>query len=90
MTEASLAPTTRIVRGACPHDCPDTCVPALVLNARNDPFVPARSLPGPQEVGPCVTLWQPAHGGHVGFARGRFPGHGQTLPEAVTDWFALR
>jgi predicted alpha/beta-fold hydrolase len=65
-------------------------IPALVLNARNDPFVPARSLPGPQEVGPCVTLWQPAHGGHVGFARGRFPGHGQTLPEAVTDWFGLR
>jgi predicted alpha/beta-fold hydrolase len=65
-------------------------IPTLVLNARNDPFVPARSLPGPQEVGPCVTLWQPAHGGHVGFARGRFPGHGQTLPEAVTDWLALR
>jgi predicted alpha/beta-fold hydrolase len=65
-------------------------IPALVLNARNDPFVPARSLPGPQEVGPCVTLWQPAHGGHVGFARGRFPGHGQTLPEAVSDWFGLR
>jgi predicted alpha/beta-fold hydrolase len=65
-------------------------IPALLLNARNDPFVPARSLPGPQEVGSSVTLWQPAHGGHVGFARGRFPGHGQTLPEAVTDWFALR
>jgi predicted alpha/beta-fold hydrolase len=65
-------------------------IPALVLNARNDPFVPAHSLPGPQEVGRSVTLWQPAHGGHVGFARGRFPGHGQTLPEAVTDWFGLR
>jgi len=65
-------------------------IPALVLNARNDPFVPAHSLPGPQEVGSCVTLWQPAHGGHVGFARGRFPGHGQTLPEAITGWFALR
>jgi predicted alpha/beta-fold hydrolase len=65
-------------------------IPALVLNARNDPFVPAHSLPGPHEVGLSVTLWQPAHGGHVGFARGRFPGHGQTLPEAVTDWFALR
>ena len=64
-------------------------IPALVLNARNDPFVPAHSLPGPQEVGRSVTLWQPAHGGHVGFARGRFPGHGQTLPEAVTDWFAV-
>jgi uncharacterized protein len=74
---------------AKPHLC-RIRIPALVLNARNDPFVPARSLPGPQEVGPCVTLWQPAHGGHVGFARGRFPGHGQTLPEAVTDWFALR
>ncbi len=64
-------------------------IPALVLNARNDPFVPAHSLPGPQEVGRSVTLWQPAHGGHVGFARGRFPGHGQTLPEAVTAWLQL-
>ncbi len=43
-------------------------IPALVLNARNDPFVPAASLPSVQHVGPCVTLWQPAHGGHVGFA----------------------
>ncbi len=61
-------------------------IPALVLNARNDPFVPAHCLPGPQEVGRFVTLWQPAHGGHVGFAQGRFPGHVQTLPEAVTGW----
>jgi predicted alpha/beta-fold hydrolase len=61
-------------------------IPALVLNARNDPFVPAHSLPGPKEAGRCVTLWQPAHGGHVGFAQGRFPGHVQTLPEAVTGW----
>ena len=61
-------------------------IPALVLNARNDPFVPAHSLPAPHEVGRHVTLWQPAHGGHVGFARGRFPGHVQSLPEAVTDW----
>jgi len=67
-------------------------IPALLLNARNDPFVPAHSLPGPQEAGSSVTLWQPAHGGHVGFPRGRFPGHGQTLPEAVTGWLqaALR
>ena len=61
-------------------------IPALVLNARNDPFIPARSLPGPHEVGPQVTLWQPAHGGHVGFAQGRFPGHVQSLPEAVVAW----
>ena len=61
-------------------------IPALVLNARNDPFVPASSLPAANEVGRCVTLWQPAHGGHVGFPRGRFPGHVQSLPEAVTGW----
>ncbi len=67
-------------------------IPALVVNARNDPFVPAASLPGPQDVGRHVTLWQPAHGGHVGFARGRFPGHVQALPEAVAGWLgaALR
>jgi len=61
-------------------------IPALVLNARNDPFVPSRHLPHPRDVGPCVTLWQPAHGGHVGFAGGRFPGHVQTLPQAVMGW----
>ncbi len=61
-------------------------IPALVLNARNDPFLPACSLPGAHEVGRCVTLWQPAHGGHVGFAQGRFPGHVQTLPQSVCGW----
>ncbi len=61
-------------------------IPALVLNARNDPFVPAASLPRPHEVGALVTLWQPAHGGHVGFPAGAPPGHVLTLPEAVMAW----
>jgi predicted alpha/beta-fold hydrolase len=61
-------------------------VPALVLNAANDPFVPARSLPTLREVGKMVTLWQPAHGGHVGFPAGRWPGHVLTLPQAVGPW----
>jgi uncharacterized protein len=63
-------------------------VPTLALNARNDPFVPATSLPLPHAVGAHVTLWQPAHGGHVGFPGGAFPGHLMTLPDAVMDWFA--
>jgi predicted alpha/beta-fold hydrolase len=65
-------------------------VPALVLNARNDPFVPAGSLPRPGEagLGPWVTLWQPAQGGHVGFPAGRFPGRVQAMPEAVASWLA--
>jgi len=61
-------------------------IPALVLNALNDPFVPASSLPRPSEAGAFVTLWQPEHGGHVGFPRGRWPGHVLTLPEQVMAW----
>ncbi|WP_296358529.1 alpha/beta fold hydrolase [Ramlibacter sp.] len=61
-------------------------IPALVLNARNDPFIPAASLPRPGEVGPHVTLWQPAQGGHVGFPAGRWPAHVRAMPEAVGRW----
>jgi predicted alpha/beta-fold hydrolase len=61
-------------------------IPALVLNARNDPFVPAHCLPQPREVGSFVTLWQPRQGGHVGFPGGRWPGHVLTLPEQVMGW----
>lgn len=61
-------------------------IPALVLNARNDPFVPGHSLPHAAEVGAYVTLWQPGHGGHVGFPAGPLPGHLLTMPEQVCDW----
>ena len=61
-------------------------IPALALNARNDPFVPASSLPTASEVSASVTLWQPAEGGHVGFATGMCPGHVHALPEAVGRW----
>jgi predicted alpha/beta-fold hydrolase len=64
----------------------EICIPALVVNARNDPFVPAWCLPAQTEVGAYVTLWQPAHGGHVGFAQGRPPGHVRSMPEAVGGW----
>jgi hypothetical protein len=72
-------------------------VPALVVNALNDPFVPAHSLPAgnvTQRQGhavsltPYVTLWQPPHGGHVGFASGGWPGHINALPSAVIAWLA--
>ncbi len=65
-------------------------IPTLVLNARNDPFVPGASLPRQGEVGPSVTLWQPAHGGHVGFPAGRWPGRVDGLPAAVMGWLESR
>ena len=61
-------------------------IPALALNAVNDPFVPAHSLPQAGETGPCVTLWQPRQGGHVGFPRGMPPGDVRCMPEAVVGW----
>jgi hypothetical protein len=65
-------------------------VPALLLNARNDPFVPASSLPTAQRVSPSVTLWQPREGGHVGFpgADGSLalPSHVRAMPQAVGRW----
>jgi hypothetical protein len=61
-------------------------IPALLLNARNDPFLPPQGLPHPGEVGDCVRLWQPEDGGHVGFPRGAFPCDVLGLPEAVMGW----
>lgn len=68
----------------------DIRVPALALNALNDPFVPADSLPTPRHAGPRVTLWQPAQGGHVGFPVSLpplgLPGHVMAMPAAVGHW----
>ena len=69
----------------------DIRVPALALNALNDPFVPAASLPHVGEIGRHVTLWQPRQGGHVGFAEGALPpGHVFWLPRAVGGWLLTR
>jgi predicted alpha/beta-fold hydrolase len=61
-------------------------LPTLVMHARNDPFVPHRSLPKQQDVGAHVTLWRPAQGGHIGFAQGPPPGSLHYLPNMVGAW----
>lgn len=63
-------------------------VPTLLVNSQNDPFVPAASLPQTTDAGQYVQLWQPRHGGHVGFAQAPWPGHTHTLAEAVGHWLA--
>ena len=75
-------------RGSAKARLGDIRIPALVLNAQNDPFLPAAALPGPAEVGAHVTLWQPPHGGHVGFATGGWPANIEALPERVLGWLA--
>ncbi|MEJ0048377.1 MAG: alpha/beta fold hydrolase [Rhodospirillales bacterium] len=65
-------------------------VPTLVLNARNDPFVPAPSLPTPADVPDSVTLEQPAQGGHCGFVSRTLPRQPQLAAASVDRAFRDR
>lgn len=61
--------------------------PTLLLNARNDPFLPERALPSRDEVADSVTLDFPRTGGHVGFVTGGFPGRLDWLPDRIFTFF---
>ncbi len=65
-------------------------VPTLVLNARNDPFLPEPTLPTIQDASAQVLLHQPASGGHAGFVTGQLPGELSWLPDRLARFFAHR
>ncbi len=62
-------------------------LPTLILNARNDPFLPEQFLPDLSEVSAKVQLEYPRLGGHVGFATAPFPGHVHWLPNRLLQFF---
>ncbi len=62
-------------------------VPALAVNPKNDPFLPAPYLPRRDEVSPSVRLEHPEQGGHVGFVSGAFPGRLDWLPQRLIHFF---
>ncbi len=62
--------------------------PLLLLNAKNDPFLPRWALPTEKDVSDCVYLEQPEEGGHIGFPRGNPPGDLGYLPERVMRFFS--
>ena len=66
----------------------EVVLPTLVINARNDPFVPGASLPGAREVSAAVVLEQPDDGGHAGFATPPLPGDIRWLAQRVMTFFA--
>ena len=63
-------------------------VHTLVLNARNDPFIPAASLPDRDAVSSAIALEQPVHGGHAGFLDVPFPGRFEWLPRRLVAFFS--
>ncbi len=62
-------------------------LPTLVLNAQNDPFLPADALPGTDQVSSSVTLDFPRDGGHAGFVSGSLPGRLDWLPQRLLHFF---
>jgi len=62
-------------------------VPLLALSARNDPLVPAASLPTPDLTSRHVLLEQPPQGGHASFVRGPWPGELGFVPQRVLEFF---
>ena len=63
-------------RGSAAPLLPAIQVPTLLLNAHNDPFLPATALPQPGALPASVTPDFPDAGGHAGFPGG--------------DWLARR
>jgi predicted alpha/beta-fold hydrolase len=62
--------------------------PTLIINARNDPFVPVRALAPLQEVSSSVELVYTEQGGHVGFPAPSMPGRFGWVPLRIAEFFA--
>lgn len=61
-------------------------VPTLLLNARNDPFLPEHALlAASRKAAPSVVLEFPRTGGHAGFVAGPFPGR-PWLPQRLLEF----
>ena len=74
-------------RSSCRQFLGGIRVPTLVVNARNDPFVPLRALAAQTEVSSHVTLDYPPDGGHVGFPSPGGPGRFQWIPTRLESFF---
>lgn len=72
-------------RASAKHVLNDITIPTLVLNAKNDPFLPGQYLP--LKAAKCVQLDYPDRGGHVGFVSGKIPGQLDWLPQKILHFF---
>ncbi|MFZ9842620.1 MAG: YheT family hydrolase [Burkholderiaceae bacterium] len=66
-------------------------IPSLLINARNDPLVPADSLPIASDLPAAVQVCQPEAGGHVGFMAPStlgLPGEVTSFAQSLCRWAA--
>ena len=62
--------------------------PTLLINAKDDPFLPESALPlAAVSANPCLTAEFPSHGGHLGFLEGPWPGWPSSWAESRTIEF---
>lgn len=62
-------------------------LPTLIINAKNDPFLPANYLPTKSQVSSEVRTEYTKHGGHLGFMTAPFPGSVNWLPNRLIRFF---
>ena len=62
-------------------------VQTLLVNALNDPFLPARALPARSQFPASVHCEFPEEGGHAGFVTGALPGRIDWLPSRIISFF---
>lgn len=74
-------------RCSCKPVLPNVRVPLLLLNAKNDPFLPGWCLPRADEMSSYVLGEFPEEGGHIGFPQGKMPGNLLYLPTRVKRFF---
>jgi predicted alpha/beta-fold hydrolase len=61
-------------------------LPTLIINAKNDPFMPASFLPTSAEVSESVTLGYEQEGGHVGFYTAGVSNQNGWLPTRIIEF----
>lgn len=76
---------------SCGPFVPRIAVPTLLVNAQDDPLVPAETLPAAADLPDCVQAWTPARGGHAAFVAGGSPWAPRRWAEgAVLQWLEER
>jgi uncharacterized protein len=65
-------------------------LPTLIINAKNDPFMPAEFLPTANDVSSFVTLDYEEEGGHVGFFTAGLSSENGWLPNRIIEFLEER